>query len=156
MRMKSTMISHIEEVRHTMFHQACQVVRQDLDRICASSEATMQELAKDLFTRIERDYLSVLVQGDLPDSEKKLRVSMRKDLAEADVWFTGLPQENVATFAASAPEPGLVAQSEDIIPPSERVGEHDHEHNNIGQQVNISHGVPKEMVPDVEPRPMWM
>lgn len=128
MRMKSAMVSHVEGARHTMFHQACRTVRQDLDKICTTSEAAMHKLIEELYTRMKRDYLSVLVQGNLPESEKKLRASLRKDLVEADVWFPVAPREGAAYLNTSVSELGKIGQPEDVAARSERGGEDEHEH----------------------------
>lgn len=100
--MKSAMISHVEEVRHTMFREACDAVRQELEHMCKNSEAAMQTLVSELYRRLKRDYLSVLVQGSSPEPEKNLRASMRKDVAEADLWFAAMPRGSVAALQCAS------------------------------------------------------
>ncbi|KAJ4414149.1 hypothetical protein N0V82_008116 [Gnomoniopsis sp. IMI 355080] len=159
MRMKSAMVSHVDEVRHTMFHQAGRTVRQDLDKICTTSEVAIHKLIEELYTRMKQDYFSVLVQGNLPEAEKKLRASMRKDLVEADLWFTVAPREDFANLDGSVIEVETVDEPRRMTARLERGGGDEHEHamdNNVAQQIIGAHDMLSGTGSVVEPRPMWM
>ncbi|KUI73699.1 Nuclear GTPase SLIP-GC [Cytospora mali] len=95
-RMKTAMESHVDTARHTMFAQACNTVKNDLEEMCKDVGKAMMVLVDDLFVKLEKDYLAVLVGedtetegGTVPWAERMLRGEMQKYLAEADSWFAG-------------------------------------------------------------------
>ncbi|ROW04317.1 hypothetical protein VSDG_00871 [Cytospora chrysosperma] len=107
-RMKASMQSHVETARHTMFQQACDTVKNDLEDMCAYVEKAMLILVDDLFVKLEKDYLAVLVGDDaeieggaVPWDELMLRGEMQKRLAEADSLLAGLLPLGVTDEAAS-------------------------------------------------------
>ncbi|KUI60678.1 Nuclear GTPase SLIP-GC [Cytospora mali] len=96
-RMKTAMQSHVDTARHTMFAQACNTVKNDLEEMCKDVGKAMMVLVDDLFVKLEKDYLAVLIGedtetegGNVPWAERMLRGEMQKYLAEADSWFAGL------------------------------------------------------------------
>lgn len=102
------MQSHVETARHTMFQQACDTVKNDLEDMCAYVEKAMLILVDDLFVKLEKDYLAVLVGDDaeieggaVPWDELMLRGEMQKRLAEADSLLAGLLPLGVTDEAAS-------------------------------------------------------
>lgn len=148
--MKSAMASHIEDVRHTMFRQAFNAVKRKLEHICDGSEAAIQTFVDDLYMKLNRDYLSVLVQGDLPDAEKKIRASMRNDLIEADLWFVAI-----------APLTGIGNDriSKDGINQSERGGEGRDEqstNSHVAAQPDGVHNMSQQKASRIQPKPLWM
>lgn len=149
MRMKRAMAAHIEDVRHTMFRQAFNAVKSKLEQMCDGSEAMMQALVRDLYMKAKRDYLSVLVQGDLPDAEKKVRSLMRKDLLEADLWFA-------ATTPTTVFGDGRTSKSPVIRP--EQGGEGRNEQapdNQVANQPDGLQGVSRQEASVIQPRPLW-
>lgn len=124
-RMKASMQSHVETARHTMFEQACNIVKNDLEEMCTDVGKAMMILVDDLFTKLEKDYLAVLIGQDtetqgtaVPWAERMLRGEMRKPLAEADSWFAEvLPSEEYDEAASGAPEDTLPQSNADISHP---------------------------------------
>lgn len=95
-RMKSIMESHVDIARNTMFREACDAVKGELDAMCTDiGQLTIASLVK-LFPKIERDYLTTLVGKDAellattPRAERKLRGELRPILEEADSLFAKL------------------------------------------------------------------
>lgn len=115
------MQSHVETARHTMFQQACDTVKNNLEDMCAYVEKAMLILVDDLFIKLEKDYLAVLVGDDaeveggaVPWDELMLRGEMQKRLAEADSLLAGLlPLEDTDEAASDElddAEEHLIAQ----------------------------------------------
>ncbi|ROW06521.1 hypothetical protein VMCG_04292 [Cytospora schulzeri] len=96
-RMKVSMQSHVETARHTMFSQACDTVKNDLEEMCTYVGKAMLILVDNMFVKLEKDYLAVLIGDDaeieggaVPWAELMLRGEMKKRLEKADSWFAGL------------------------------------------------------------------
>ncbi|KAK2607165.1 hypothetical protein N8I77_005867 [Diaporthe amygdali] len=95
-RMKSIMEAHVDIARNTMFRQACDAVKREVDAMCTAIEQLMMAHLGKLFTMLERDYLATLVGEDaeflaaVPWAERKLRGEMRPILEEADSRFAEL------------------------------------------------------------------
>lgn len=115
------MQSHVETERHTMFRQACDTVKHDLEDMCSHVEKAMLVLVDNLFVKLEKDYLAVLVGDDaeaegcaVPWAELMLRGEMKKLLMEADSWFVGLvssgEEAEVAPGEFDYAEEDLIAQ----------------------------------------------
>lgn len=146
-RMKTAMHSHVETARHTMFRQACDAVKSDLEDMCTHVGNAMLVLVDDLFTKLEQGYLAVLIGQDadtlgdaLPWAERMLRGEMRKLLAEADSWFARLVPSGEQDEAA----PDEFAAPEDMMPQSDVERSQskldDAEEDHIAQQVEQSEG----------------
>ncbi|ROV95754.1 hypothetical protein VPNG_08780 [Cytospora leucostoma] len=146
-RMKTAMHSHVENARHTMFQQACDAVKSDLEEMCTHVGKAMLVLVDDLFTKLEQGYLAVLIgqnadtQGNtLPWAERMLRGEMRKLLAEADSWFARLVPSEEQDEAA----PDELTAPEDMMPQSDADRSHseldDAEEDLIAQQLAQSEG----------------
>lgn len=98
--MKMHMQNHVEAIKHSMFRQACDAVTTELEQMCKDIATVMQTLVDDLFDKVERDYLTVLVGrdaealGSIPWAERMLRGALRENLNTADSWFAELfPKE---------------------------------------------------------------
>lgn len=95
-RMKTAMQSHVDRERHTMFRNATEHVKAELDSMCDSVQQALVVFVQSLAEKMERDYLAVLVgndgqtEGGIPAAERELREQMCKPLAEADSWFAAL------------------------------------------------------------------
>lgn len=150
MRMKSAMASHIEDVRHTMFRQAFNAVKRKPEHMCDGSEAAMQTFVDDLHMKLKRDYLSVLVQGDLPDAEKKIRASMRQNLLEADLCFaataplTGVGNDRISKNGINRSERGCEGRDEQSTI------------NHVAAQPDGIHDISKQKASVIQPKPLWM
>lgn len=109
-RMKNAMISHVADVRNTMFYSATKTVRQEIDQLLDQMQSTMQIQMKELHARIQRDYLAVLVgsdissQGATPRAERMLRAEMVPLLEKADVYFAGLEKPTDLAALSSSSE----------------------------------------------------
>lgn len=95
-RMKSTMESHVDIARETMFREACDAVKGQLGTLCADVEQWMTAPAQDLFAKLQRDYLATLVGGraeataDIPLVERILYQQIQPILEDADSRFAQL------------------------------------------------------------------
>jgi hypothetical protein len=118
--MKSIMETHVDMARNTMFRQACDSVKGQLDSMCAGIEQLLTILVKDLVTKLQRDYLATLVgrcveaSGEVPLAERMLRSQIRPILDDADSRFAEFcfpaRRETSATVAGSEREESLIAQ----------------------------------------------
>lgn len=112
-RMKTAMVSHVSNVRDSMFYEATKIVRQEIDLLLEQMQSTMQLQMRELHARIQRDYLAVLVGSDLssqgatPRAERMLRAEMAPLLEDADLFFAGL--EKATGPAALGPSPDAVS-----------------------------------------------
>ncbi|KAK7748092.1 hypothetical protein SLS53_001344 [Cytospora paraplurivora] len=154
-RMKTAMQSHVETARHTMFRQACDAVKSDLEEMCTHVEKAMLVLVNDLFIKVEQGYLAVLIGQDadsqrdaVPWAERMLRGEMRKLLAEADSWFARLfpsgEQDEAAPDELAAPED--ITQQSDANWSQSELG--DAEEDLIAQQLEGNH---EAQYPRVQP-----
>lgn len=116
--MKSTMESHVATVRNTMFRQACDSVKGQLDSMCAEIEQSLVVLIQDLLAKMKRDYLATLAGGytetsaEVPYAERVLRGHVRPILEDADSRFAEFCFTARNTMSATA---GGLEQVEDII-----------------------------------------
>ena len=81
-RMKGHMHEHVDQVRHTMFLQSTEEVRNRLKLMLRQIEELMANKADEVFMQMSRDYRSVLGGGDIVQEETmpKWQRSMRKDI----------------------------------------------------------------------------
>lgn len=117
-RMKSTMESHVDTARHTMFRAACDAVKGRLDSISACAEQLMTIITQNLLTNLQRDYHATLVGGPsevtaaVPLAEQMLHSQVRPILEGADGRFAELCFPP-ATGGVSAATIGASGQEED-------------------------------------------
>ena len=119
-RMKSIMETHVDMARNTMFRQACDSVKGQLDSMCAGIEQLLTIFVKDLVTKLQRDYLATLVgrcveaSAEVPLAERMLRGQIRPILDDADSRFAEFcfpaRRATSATAAGSEREESLIAQ----------------------------------------------
>lgn len=107
-RMKSTMESHVDTTRNTMFRQACDAVKGQLDQMCAEIEKHMTASVDNLSTKIHRDYLATLVGegAEVPLAERMLHEQVRPILEDAGSRFAQF------SFPASGEAPAAARDSE--------------------------------------------
>lgn len=92
-RMKTIMESHVGTARNTMFTQACDSVKGQLDTMCAENDQLLTAFVEDLLTKMRRDYLSTLAGGsggasaETPLAERMLHGQLRPILEDADSRF---------------------------------------------------------------------
>lgn len=148
--MKSAVASHVEDVRHTMFRQAFNAAKRKLEHMCDGSEAAMQTFVDDLYMKLKRDYLSVLVQGELPDGEKKIRASLRKELLEADLWFaatalsTGVSNGRISKNGTKRFERGCEGHDKQST------------NNHVATQPDGILDTSKQIASAIQAKPLWM
>lgn len=138
--MKSTMESHVDITRSTMFREACGVVRGQLDGMCAEVEQWMTIFINDLLTKLQRDYFTTLIGGHaeftaaVPLAEQMLHGQVWPILENADSRFVQF------CFPASGEVPAA--------PP---VGSEQEDEDLIARQLeNVSES---DMQPDMKPEP---
>lgn len=111
-RMKSTMESHVDNARSTMFREACNTVKGQLNTMSAGVEQWMTAFTQDLFAKLQRDYLTTLVGGRaeataaLPLVESILYEQVRLLLEGADYRFAQF------SFPANGEVPAAAVDSE--------------------------------------------
>ncbi|KAK2040434.1 hypothetical protein LZ31DRAFT_634095 [Colletotrichum somersetense] len=93
-RMKSHMVNHVENSRHTMFRHSTDSVKEQLQELCSRVEHEIAQQVQDIYNLLARDYLAVIVGVDnnakhtsLPRSERLLRAEMRPILETTGQWF---------------------------------------------------------------------
>lgn len=126
-RMKSTMESHVDTVRNTMFRQACDAVKGQLDSMCAGLEQQMTFSINDLLTKLQRDYVTTLgervqITSAVPLAEQMLHAQIGPILEDADSRFAqscfpvsgGVP----AAPVGSEQDEDLIARQLEDVPES--------------------------------------
>jgi len=104
MRMKSAMISHVEQSRHKMFKTATDIVKKQLEGLCETIQDQMKVEVQELYARLARDYLAVLIGAEvasiqgLPRAERVLRAEMKPLLEKADSYFEGVAEGGIGGF----------------------------------------------------------
>ncbi|KAK1593767.1 Dynamin family-domain-containing protein [Colletotrichum navitas] len=102
-RMKSHMVNHVENARHTMFRHSTDSVKEQLRALCRRVEDEITQQVQDIYNLLARDYLAVIVGVDnnaqhssLPRSERLLRAEMRPILETAGQWFARSGSKDVS------------------------------------------------------------
>ncbi|KAF4911607.1 Nuclear GTPase SLIP-GC [Colletotrichum viniferum] len=105
-RMKSHMINHVENARHTMFRRSTDSVKEQLKALCKRVENDMAVQVQEIYNLLARDYLSVLVGVDssiqpagLPRAERLLRAEMYPILQGTSRWFAKSPAAEVSSLS---------------------------------------------------------
>ncbi|KAI0876004.1 hypothetical protein GGS24DRAFT_453177 [Hypoxylon argillaceum] len=92
-RMKEAMINHVDYTRHSMFREATEVVRGQLDAMCRSVKEDITESIQDVFDTIYMDYMRTLVGTEvdrgrkMPREELDMRNCVSKTLFRGDKMF---------------------------------------------------------------------
>lgn len=123
-RMKSTMESHVDTARNTMFRQACDAVKGQLDSMCAELEQQMTFSINDLLNKLQRDYVTTLggrveITAAVPLAEQMLHAQIGAILEDADSRFAqscfpasdGMP---AAPLGSEQDEDLIARQLEDV------------------------------------------
>ncbi|KAF4489398.1 Nuclear GTPase SLIP-GC [Colletotrichum fructicola Nara gc5] len=105
-RMKSHMINHVENARHTMFRRSTDSVKEQLKALCKRVENDMAVQVQEIYNLLARDYLSVLVGVDssiqpagLPRAERLLPAEMYPILQGTSRWFAKSPAAEVSSVS---------------------------------------------------------
>lgn len=79
-RMKEHMASHIAERRSSLFQDSVEEVRRRLLQLVREDQQLMADKVREVFHAVQRDYVSVLIGGDVPNAAKlrKARQQMRR------------------------------------------------------------------------------
>lgn len=94
--MKEAMLAHVEMARHSMFRDATERVKTDLNNMCTTIEKLMSGQIEDLSVRLIRDYDRALVGVNsgairsIRRAERALRTELVASLVEADAEFAKL------------------------------------------------------------------
>lgn len=120
--MKSTMESHVATVRKTMFRQACDSVKGQLEYMCAEVERSLTVIVEDILAKLQHDYLATLASGraeaspEVPEARRVLRDQVRHILEDADSRFEKFCSSTrgpmSATALASEQEEDNIAQQQ--------------------------------------------
>ncbi|KAI0148196.1 hypothetical protein F4776DRAFT_606585 [Hypoxylon sp. NC0597] len=92
-RMKYAMANHVEASRHTMFRQATDTVKTQLEAMCRSVRKSLTDGTEDMFSVIFRDYMKVIVgttvdrHAKLSPQELNMRTTLNNVLARSDSMF---------------------------------------------------------------------
>ncbi|KAI1659708.1 Dynamin family-domain-containing protein [Daldinia decipiens] len=93
-RMKAAMANHVETSRHTMFNQATDTVKAQLEAMCRVVQKSLSDEMEDMFSSIFRDYMKVLVgttvdrHAKLPPQELAMRANVNDFLQHCDLMFS--------------------------------------------------------------------
>lgn len=134
-RMKAAMLAHVETARDSMFQDATDHVKRDLDAMCQEIKRGLAAHVDEVAEKLKLDYMRVMVGADaqgLDDmSESMLRKNLLQPLAEADSCFAALfPAEDEAPD--DAPVASLQSGSDEVV----------HEDDLIAQQLEGCHESP--------------
>lgn len=117
--MKEAMQAHVETARHSMFQDATNKVKGDLNSMCQEIQQAMAVHIDGVAEKLERDYMGVMVGADaqavhgITWAGRTLRSEMLQPLSEADSWFAALfPAQEVAPEDAPAHTPQLQPDGE--------------------------------------------
>ncbi len=69
MRMKTAVRDHVESMGGTMFRDATNAVRKELEQMCQSLRNVLEDYNEELSSRLSRDYLTALVGLGLHKTE---------------------------------------------------------------------------------------
>ncbi|KAI0470344.1 hypothetical protein F4859DRAFT_522828 [Xylaria cf. heliscus] len=99
-RMKSAMIDHVEIVRGSMFHDATDVVKKELETMCRSVKTDIGEFIRAMFDTVCMDYMRTLVgievnRSKMSRAELDMRYSIYKTLLRGDKLFAPVLGESV-------------------------------------------------------------
>ncbi|KAI1806680.1 Dynamin family-domain-containing protein [Daldinia bambusicola] len=92
-RMKAAMASHVETARYTMFDEATDTVKAQLEAMCRTVQKKLSDEMEDMFSSIFRDYMKVLVgttvdrHAKLPPQEVAMRANVNDLLQHCDLMF---------------------------------------------------------------------
>ncbi|KAI1074397.1 hypothetical protein F5B20DRAFT_586283 [Whalleya microplaca] len=95
-RMKAAMAEHVDHSRHTMFRQATDVVKAQLEKMCRTVEEQMLNQIEDIFEAVFRDYMSVLVgttvdrRSKISPQELAMRTNVNSVLLRGDSMFASV------------------------------------------------------------------
>ncbi|KAI1132388.1 hypothetical protein F5Y10DRAFT_231071 [Nemania abortiva] len=107
-RMKDAMINHVDTTRHSMFRQATEVVKGQLETMCRSVMHDIAESIQAVFDTIYMDYMRTLVGAEvdrsrkIPIEERDMRNRVNKILLSCDKMFA--PALGESAFEADAME----------------------------------------------------
>lgn len=106
--MKSHMVDHVENSRHSMFRHSTDSVKEQLQTLSSRIEDVMAAQVQDIYNLLARDYLAVIAGMDsivkpcgVPRAERLLRAEMYLLLEKTDKWFTR-PDSTYGSEAAVA------------------------------------------------------
>ncbi|KAI5922509.1 Dynamin family-domain-containing protein [Camillea tinctor] len=92
-RMKTAMIQHVDHARHSMFHDATNAVKLQLQAMCRALKKDMMESTENIYDSVFRDYMSVLVgttverRDRISEEELEMRKRVHKALLRGDLLF---------------------------------------------------------------------
>lgn len=106
-RMKAIMEGHVKSTRHTMFREATDKVKAQLQSMGDSIGLQMADRVRNIFDAVFRDYMKVIVgievdrHIELSPEEIAIRATIDDILCEGDILFN-LPE------GTRGPEPGII------------------------------------------------
>ncbi|KAI1478877.1 Dynamin family-domain-containing protein [Daldinia eschscholtzii] len=125
-RMKAAMANHVETTRYTMFNEATDTVKEQLEAMCRTVQKRLSDEMEDMFNTIFRDYMKVLVgttvdrHAKLPPQELAMRANVNDFLQHCDSMFapvlgeTGVDErmETTCTTQESGANSAVESQNE--------------------------------------------
>lgn len=154
MRMKNIMINHVTTHRNTMFRNATDVVKRQLEDLCDRIGSEMEAHVHELHARLARDYLAVLVgvdvasmQRGVPRAELMLRAEMAPLLGDVDGEFAGIFGVVVAKREVKGESEGAEETGEERVKEEELTegdedeeGNYDEEDEEVGESAGVEEG----------------
>ncbi|KAI0854147.1 Dynamin family-domain-containing protein [Daldinia vernicosa] len=95
-RMKAAMANHVETSRYTMFNEATDTVKAELEAMCRTVQKSLSDQMEDMFSSIFRDYMKVLVgtevdrRAKLSPEELAMRANVNNFLQHCDLMFSSV------------------------------------------------------------------
>ncbi|OTA63095.1 hypothetical protein K449DRAFT_349574 [Hypoxylon sp. EC38] len=155
-RMKYAMTTHVEASRHTMFTEATDTVKTQLEAMCRNVQKKLADETEDMFSIIFRDYMKVIVgttvdrHAKLSPQELSMRAAVNNVIARSDSMFgpalgePGVeePQQAGGATPAGAADPVMEEEDEEDDVPGEAVS--------IKRETSFDDEVPTDTEGDVE------
>ncbi|KAI0188385.1 hypothetical protein EV127DRAFT_368349 [Xylaria flabelliformis] len=125
-RMKVGMITHVEDVRNSMFNDATEVVKGQLEAMCQSIMQDIGQCVRAVFESVCMDYTRTLVgtnllvnevnrSKEIPHEELEIRRRVYKILLRADMMFAPVLGESVSANDRARTVKNLFDQADELI-----------------------------------------
>ncbi|HEU0047927.1 MAG TPA: hypothetical protein VFQ43_10035, partial [Nitrososphaera sp.] len=91
-RMKEMMSRHVESVRHQMFNDSTNAVKESLKKLMKGIEDFLLSKAYEVFLSVKRDYESVVLGSQtsarqLPREQRQIRIEVNSFVEETEMIF---------------------------------------------------------------------
>ncbi|KAK8038081.1 hypothetical protein PG994_014848 [Apiospora phragmitis] len=118
-RMKAAMESHVNNSRHSMFHQATEEVKGMLQALCETVQKEIQQYTEPVLAEMSKDYLGAMLGRDvgeakLSSAEIDMRARVKDALLRIDAMFSAVEGEAVEPDGEVKPDANM-EDDEDVL-----------------------------------------